>query len=43
MTHADRARFHSDPANWKLGIFDHLSHRFLRNSEVTQESESRDR
>jgi uncharacterized membrane protein len=21
MTHADLARFHSDPANWKLGIF----------------------
>ena len=21
MTHADKARFHSDPANWKLGIF----------------------
>jgi hypothetical protein len=21
MTHADRARFHSDPSNWKLGIF----------------------
>jgi hypothetical protein len=21
MTYADKARFHSDPANWKLGIF----------------------
>ena len=21
MTHADKARFHSDPANWKLGLF----------------------